>query len=98
MASRSQKLNKYDVQCIVRDVVDFNQPAAYIAKLYGISRQRVYQLCKHYRETNEIPKLKPPGRKPYREYPAWVVPTIVRYHMLLASCAPSMQPLGWFPQ
>ena len=80
MAFRSQKLNEYDVQCIVRDVVDYGQAASYIARLYGISRQRVHQLCKEYRETHEIPKLKPPGRKRYREYPAWLESIIEESH------------------
>jgi len=80
MTSRSQKLNEYDVQCIVRDVVEHGQSASYIARLYGISRQRVYQLCKHYRETNKIPVLKPPGRKRYRGYPAWLGSTIEESH------------------
>jgi DNA-binding transcriptional regulator LsrR (DeoR family) len=42
----------------------------FVADHFEISRRRVQQLAKEYRETGEIPILESPGRDPYAEYPA----------------------------
>lgn len=41
-----------------------------VADQFGISRRRVQQLAKEYRDTGEMPTVQTPGRKPYATYPA----------------------------
>jgi len=41
-----------------------------VAEQFEISRRRVQQLVKEYRDSGEIPQLETPGPKPYGEYPA----------------------------
>ncbi|WP_049998799.1 SWIM zinc finger family protein [Halococcus sediminicola] len=40
-----------------------------VAEQFEISRRRVQQLAKPYREIGEIPHLETPGRRSYAEYP-----------------------------
>jgi len=63
-------LTQEDVQCIVKNVTKHHLNTDYVAKIYGISRRRVQQLVKEYRETGRIPILKNRGRKPYASYPS----------------------------
>ncbi len=64
------KLNSGDVKRIVLRVVKYNLPTCFVADQFGVSRRRVQQLAREYRETGRIPILKQPGRLPYAEYPA----------------------------
>ncbi len=41
-----------------------------MANQFGISRRRVEQRVKEYKDAGEIPVLKKPGRKPCAPYPA----------------------------
>lgn len=64
------KLEQDDVDRLCRLVVDHDLDTAYVADRYDISRRRVQQLAKEYRDTEEIPAIETPERKPYAEYPA----------------------------
>ena len=50
-------------------VVDHGVDTGLVAEQFEISRRRVQQLAKTYRETGEIPHLETPGRRPYADYP-----------------------------
>ena len=64
------KLDQDDVERICQRVVDHELDTQLVAEQFDISRRRVQQLAKTYRETGEIPELETPGRKPYADYPA----------------------------
>jgi putative transposase len=64
------KLEQDDVYRICKRVVDHGLDTQFVADQFEISRRRVQQLAKEYRESEEIPTLDTPGRKPYAEYPA----------------------------
>lgn len=64
------KLEQDDVDRICKRVVDHGLDTRLVADQFEISRRRVQQLAKAYRESDEIPTLDTPGRKPYAEYPA----------------------------
>ncbi len=51
------KLNQGDVERIVKRVVDYGLSTAFVARQFGITRRRMQQLVKHYRETGELPVL-----------------------------------------
>lgn len=63
------KLDQDDVTKICRRVVDYEVDTALVAEQFEISRRRVQQLAKRYRDNSEIPQVETPGRKPYAEYP-----------------------------
>ncbi len=63
------KLNQDDVERIVKRVVDYGLSTGFVARQFGITRRRVQQLVKHYRETGEVPVLRRPERKPYAKHP-----------------------------
>ena len=62
------KLDADDVTRICRLVVDHELNTQYVADRYDISRRRVQQLAKDYRESGQIPTIETPGRKTYAEY------------------------------
>lgn len=64
------KLGQDDVEKIILRVVRYGLGTDFVAEQFGISRRRVQQLVKEYRETGEIPRLNRPGRRPYAKYPA----------------------------
>ena len=74
------KLEQDDVTRICRRVVDHELDTQFVADQFDISRRRVQQLAKTYRETHEIPHLETPGRKPYAEYPADLEDRILDIH------------------
>jgi putative transposase len=43
---------------------------ALVAEQFEITRRRVQQLAKEYRDNGKVPQLETPGRRPYAEYPA----------------------------
>jgi hypothetical protein len=63
------KLEQEDVERICRRVVDHDLDTQLVAEQFEISRRRVQQLAKEYRESGEIPQLETPGRNSYAEYP-----------------------------
>jgi len=63
------KLDQEDVTRIYQRVVDHDMDTGLVAEQFEISRRRVQQLVKEYRDNGEIPQLETPGRKPYGEYP-----------------------------
>jgi putative transposase len=63
------KLDQDDVIRICQRIVDHDMDTALVAEQFEISRRRVQQLAKKYRDSSEIPRLETPGRKPYAEYP-----------------------------
>ncbi len=52
------KLSQDDVEKIVVRVVDYGLSTGFVARQFGVTRRRVQQLMKHYRETGEVPVLK----------------------------------------
>jgi len=76
------QLDHADVTRICQLVVDHERNTAYVAERYDISRRRVQQLAKEYREPETIPTLETPGRKPYAEYPDDLVVRILELHEL----------------
>ena len=63
------KLAQDDAIRICQRVIDYGVDTGLVAEQFEISRLRVQQLAKKYRESGEIPQLETPGRKPYAEYP-----------------------------
>ena len=59
-------LGNDDVRRIVLRVVDYGMNTQLVADQFGMSRRRVQQLAKEYRETGMIPKLQKRGPKPKR--------------------------------
>ena len=55
------KLDERAIRWIIREK-EKGTPTKIIAEIEGITRQRVNQIYKQYRETGEIPKLRKPGR------------------------------------
>ena len=51
------KLSQDDVEKVVKRVVDYGLSTAFVARQFGVTRRRVQQLVKHYRETGELPVL-----------------------------------------
>ena len=63
------KLGKGDVERIVLRVVNHGLSTAFVGGQFNVSRRRVQQLVKEYRETGEMPVFTRPGRRPYAAYP-----------------------------
>ena len=63
------KLAQDDATRLCKRVVDHGVDTALVAEQFEISRRRVQQLAKAYRESRTIPQSEIPGRKPYAEYP-----------------------------
>lgn len=63
------KLEQDDVTRICQRVVDHEMDTQLVADQFDISRRRVQQLVKTYRDTDEIPTLQIPGLKPYANHP-----------------------------
>ncbi len=63
------KLDQDDVTRICQRVVDHDLDTGLVADQFEISRRRVQQLAKEYRDSGEIPQLETPGRNAYAEYP-----------------------------
>ena len=60
---------------------------AVVAEQFEISRRRVQQLAKEYRETGEIPELETPGRTPYADHPADLEDRVLDLHQRLGAGA-----------
>ncbi|MFC6764663.1 hypothetical protein [Natrinema soli] len=74
------QLDQDDVDRVCHLVVDHELDTQYVAERFEISRRRVQQLAKEYRDTGELPTLQTPGRKPYAEYPANLVDRILELY------------------
>jgi len=74
------QLEQDDVDRICHLVVDHGLNTQYVADKFDISRRRVQQLAKDYRDTDELPTLQTPGRPPYAEYPADLVDRIIELY------------------
>jgi len=61
------KLDEKAIKWIIREK-EKETPTKEIAEIERITRQRVNQIYRQYRETGEIPKLRKPGR-PKKELP-----------------------------
>ena len=77
------KLEQADADRICKRVVDYDVDTKIVAEQFGISRRRVQQLAKAYRETGELPELETPGRKPYADHPADLDERVLELHQLL---------------
>lgn len=58
-----------------------------VAQQFEVSRRRVQQLAKQYRDTDEIPQLESPGRQPYADDPADLDDRILALHQHLGAGA-----------
>jgi len=76
------KLEQDDVDRICRLAVDHDLDTGYIADRYDISRRRVQQLAKEYRDTGDLPRVETPGRNPFAEYPADIVDRVLDLYEL----------------
>ena len=76
-------LEQADADRICKRVVDYDVDTKVVAEQFGISRRRVQQLAKAYRETGELPELETPGRKPYAGHPADLDERVLELHQLL---------------
>lgn len=61
-------------------VVDHELDTQFVADQFEISRRRVQQLAKEYRERGEIPTLDTLGRDAYAEYPPDLEQRILEIH------------------
>jgi hypothetical protein len=74
------KLDADVVIRICRLVVEHELNTQFVADGFDISRRRVQQLAREYRETDVIPTLQTPGRRPYAKYPADLVDRILDHY------------------
>jgi hypothetical protein len=63
------KRDQDDVTRICQRGVDHDLDTGLVADQFEISRRRVQQLAKEYRDSGDIPQLETPGRTAYAEYP-----------------------------
>jgi putative transposase len=80
-------LDQDDAIQICKRVVDHDVETKIVAEQFEISRRRVQQLAKQYREGGEIPELETPGRKPYATYPADLEERVLELHQRLGAGA-----------
>lgn len=78
------KLEQDDVDRICKRVVDHGLDTQFVAEQFEVSRRRVQQLAKEYRESGEIPTLDTPGRTAYAEYPVDLEDRILEIYRSLA--------------
>ena len=81
------KLEQDDVTRICQRVVDHGLDTQFVADQFEISRRRVQQLAKEYRDSGDIPQIETPGRKPYAEYPDDLEERVLEIHQTLAQGA-----------
>ena len=63
------KLDKDDATRICKRVADHGVDTGLVAEQFEISRRRIKQLAKTYREIGKISQLEEPGRRPHAHYP-----------------------------
>lgn len=66
------------VEALVRRVVDYGMDPAKVASQFEVSKRRVNQLAKQYRETREVPVLGKAGRKPALSCPVGLPAIVAR--------------------
>ena len=81
------KLDQEDATRICKRVVDHDVDTKIVAEQFQISRRRVQQLVKEYRDSGEIPELETPGRKPHAEYPDGLEQRVLELHQRLGAGA-----------
>jgi len=74
------KLDQENVEKICKRVVDHNLDTQLVADQFSISRRRIQQLAKKYRETGSIPEIETTGRSSYRDYPGDLEERVVELH------------------
>ena len=88
IVSRKKKhLSAESVRRIVVRVVDHGLDSGYVAKQFKITRRRVQQIAKEYRDTGSVPEPERPGRKPGDPLPDLVRDLIKRAWLKLHVCA-----------
>ena len=73
-----RKLNNKDIFRIVKQWLK-KKPVNKIAEFFQVTRQRIYQIIKKFRETGKIPFLRTPGREP-KEIPKETEELILKAH------------------
>lgn len=81
------KLDQEDITRICKRVVDHDVDTAIVADHFEISRRRVQQLAKEYRDTDEIPSVETPGRDPYADHPEDLHERVLELHQRLGAGA-----------
>jgi transposase InsO family protein len=76
------KLEQDNGDRICRLAVDHGLDTSYIADRSDISRRRVQQLAKEYRDTGDLPRVETPGRNPFAEYPADIIDRVLDLYKL----------------
>ena len=62
------KLDQDDVTRICQRVVDHDMDTSLVAEQFEISRRRIQQLAKEYRDSGDSPEVETSGRTPYATY------------------------------
>jgi len=73
-------LSNEDIGRIIHRVVDHGLDTGYVAHQFGISRRRVQQLVKVYRDTGLYPVVRRRGRPPYSDHPPDLAERVLRIH------------------
>ncbi|MEM3493335.1 MAG: helix-turn-helix domain-containing protein, partial [Thermoplasmata archaeon] len=81
------KLSQQDVEHIIADVVKHGLSTKTVANQFKISRRRVQQLVKRFRDTGIVPILARSGRKPYACYPSDIKERVIELAKLYKSGA-----------
>ena len=71
-------LSNEDIRKIISWVVDHGLSTAYAADKFDVTRRRIQQLVKEYKDTGKVPTLKTRGRKSYADYPDDIEERIIR--------------------
>ena len=80
------KLDQDDATRICQRVVDHDLDTGLVADQFEISRRRVQQLAKEYRDSGDIPQLETPGRTAYAGYPEDLEDRVLELRQRLDSC------------
>jgi putative transposase len=73
------KLTNRDIERIIKQWRK-EKPVAEISRYFGVTRQRIYQIINSFKEHQEYPKIKHPGRKPQAIEPETEELIFTSYH------------------
>ena len=76
--SRRVSLSNEDIGRIIHRVVDYGLDTGYVARQFGISRRRVQQLVKTFKDTGLYPVVQRRGRRPCSDHPSDLVDRVLR--------------------
>lgn len=73
-------LTNEEIELIILRVVKYDLDTGYVAGQYDVSRRRVQQLIKEYRDTDQLPTLRRRGRPPFADHPPDLEERVLRVH------------------